>query len=153
MRFRSASAAMMFLVAFFLAVFFLVVLAACTRGGSGEQVVVEIPAGFSGDFVLNMGVKNAAPLARQGDQYVITVDKSGKAITSSLLSSPRVTFKNSSAGSVWGYSHSVFTTGDGIPVGGKIEFFVGTEKEYEAEEGKKTHSRDFPSAAEQVAEL
>ena len=49
----------------------------------------------------------------------------------------------SSDGAVWGYSHSVFTTGDGIPVGGKIEFFVGTRKEYDAEQGKKNHSRDL----------
>jgi hypothetical protein len=41
---------------------------------------------------------------------------------------------------VWGFSESAFTTGDGISVGGKIEFFVGTRKEYEAEESKKNHS-------------
>jgi hypothetical protein len=44
---------------------------------------------------------------------------------------------------VWGYSHSVFNTGDGIPIGGKIEFFVGTKQDYEAEQGKKNHSEGF----------
>ena len=60
--------------------------------------------------------------------------------TSTLLTHSRPTFKNSSDGGVWGYAHSVFTTGDGIPIGGKIEFFVGTRKEYDAEENKKNHS-------------
>ena len=77
---------------------------------------------------------------------MVTVPKSGKVITSTLLTNSEPTFQNSSEGAVWGYSHSVFTTGDGIPVGGKIEFFVGTRKEYEAEQGKKNHSGGFPTA-------
>ena len=53
-------------------------------------------------------------------------------------------------GGVWGYSHSVFATGDGIPVGAKIEFFVGTRKDYEAEQGKKNHSGGFSVPLETV---
>lgn len=123
---------------------------ACSRNRNGEPLVVEIPSGFNGDFVLDMGNKGAAPLVRQGGgQYVVTVPKNGILATSSLLLNPQVTFKNSSDGTVWGYSHSVSTTGDGIPVGGKIEFFVGTKKDYEASQGKKKHSGDSaaPSGA------
>ena len=127
--------------------------AGCDRSRSAEQVLVEIPAGFNGDFVLNMGVKSAAPLARQGEQYLITVPKDGNVTTSSLLTHPQLTFKNASDGSVWGYSQSVSTTGDGIPVGGKIEFFVGTKKDYEAEQGKKKHSSEFRSPQPLEADL
>ncbi len=49
-------------------------------------------------------------------------------------------FKNASQGKRWGYSQRMFTTGDGISVGGKIEFFVGTQKEFEAEQNKKNTS-------------
>jgi hypothetical protein len=52
---------------------------------------------------------------------------------------------------VWGYSHSVFTTGDGIPVGGKIEFFVGTRKEYDAEQNRKNHSEGVSTPADSIA--
>jgi hypothetical protein len=115
----------------------------CSRNQNAQQVVVEIPPGFSGDFVLDMGIKDAAPLMKSGDQYLVTVPKNGSVATSSLLVNPKITFKNSSDGAVWGYSHSVFTTGDGIPVGGKIEFFVGTKKEFEAEQGRRNHSSEF----------
>jgi len=36
----------------------------------------------------------------------------------------------------------VFSTGDGIPIGGQIEFFVGTQKE-EAQPSKKNKSGGF----------
>jgi hypothetical protein len=119
---------------------------ACTKKNPAARLVVEIPAGYSGDFLLEMGVKDAPPLLKQGDSYVVTVPKSGKITTSTLLTRATPTFKNSSDGAVWGYSQSVFNTGDGIAIGGKIEFFVGTRKEYEAEESKKNHSRGFPAA-------
>jgi hypothetical protein len=136
-----------------LALILLLATAGCDRRRGAEPVLVEIPAGFSGDFVLRMGVKNAQPLAKQGQQYLITVPKDGNVATSSLLMHPQVTFKNSSDGSVWGYSESMFTTGDGIPVGGKIEFFVGTKKDFEAAEGKKKHSSEFTSPQRREAEL
>jgi hypothetical protein len=94
-----------------------------------------------------MGSKQASALPKQGEAYVVSVPRTGKVMTSTFVQKPNVTFRNASDGSVWGYSESVSTTGDGIPVGGRIEFFVGTRKEYEAEEGKKHHSgRSQPGA-------
>jgi hypothetical protein len=119
----------------------LIAAGACSKHLSESEIVVEIPAGFNGNFSLEMGVKEAPPLIQQGNAYTLTVPKNGKLATSTLLDNPRPVFRNSSDGSVWGYAHSTFTTGDGIPVGGKIEFFVGTKKDYDAEENKKNHSR------------
>jgi len=118
----------------------LMVGAACTKHDPSPQLVVEIPAGFSGNFVLEMGTKDAAPLSKQGEAYVLTVPRSGKLATSTILQKPKVEFRNATDGSIWGYSQSVFTTGDGIAVGGKVEFFVGTRRDYDAEENKKNHS-------------
>jgi hypothetical protein len=85
--------------------------------------------------------KSAAdPLARQGDTYILTVPRIGRAQTSTLLNNAQVTFKNSSDGQVWGFSERMFRTGDGISIGGKIEFFVGTQKDYDAEQQKKNKS-------------
>ncbi len=118
---------------------FLSVACACSRK-TAPAIVVEIPAGFTGNFMLEMGVKGAPPLEKQGDSYVVIVPKSGKVETSTLLTNSTPVFKNATDGAVWGYAHSVFTTGDGIATGGKIEFFVGTRKEYDAEQSKKNHS-------------
>lgn len=117
---------------------------ACSRRNSAPQLSVEIPAGFSGNFVLNMGVREARALSREGDVYLLTVPASGSLATSTVLEKPKVTFRNASQGSIWGFSQSAFTTGDGISVGGKIEFFVGTQKDFEAEQNKKNHSGKFP---------
>jgi len=122
---------------------FLVVGVACSKNRPAQKVVVEIPSGFNGNFLLEMGVKGAPALETQGDTYVVNVPRSGKVITSTLLTNSQPSFRNSSDGAVWGYSHSVFNTGDGIPIGGKIEFFVGTRKDYDAEQGKKNHSEGF----------
>jgi len=113
---------------------------ACTKKSAADPVIVEIPARFSGNFVLEMGVRDAAPLARQGDAYVLSVPLNGRAQTSTLLNNAQVTFKNSSDGQVWGFSERMFRTGDGISIGGKIEFFVGTQKDYDAEQQKKNKS-------------
>jgi len=121
---------------------------ACSKHKSAPQLVVEIPAGFSGNFVLNMGVRDAAALPQHGDAYVVSVNRAGNLETSTLLESPKVTFRNASGGNVWGFSQSDFSTGDGIPVGGKIEFFVGTQKEFEAEQDKKNHSSGFTGGYE-----
>lgn len=134
----------------FLGAVFLMASSACSKHSDASQVIVEIPSGFAGNCLLEMGVKDAPPLEKQGDAYVVAVPKSGKIITSTLLTNAQPTFRNASEGAVWGYSHSVSTTGDGIPVGGKIEFFVGTRKEYEAEQGKKNHSGSFSAPAESV---
>ena len=130
----------LFICATFVCAIFLLATNACSKKASAPDMVVEIPAGFTGNFLLEMGVKGAPPLTKQGNAYLVAVPRDGKITTSTLLTNLRPTFRNSSDGAVWGYSHSVFTTGDGIPVGGKIEFFVGTRKEYDAEESKKNHS-------------
>lgn len=129
----------------------LVFVGACSRDSSRKRIIVEVPSGFSGNFVLEMGVTGAPPLAKRGDAYVVTVPRTGKVVTSTLLTKSQPTFQNASEGAVWGYSHSVANTGDGIPVGGRIEFFVGTRKEYEAEQGKKKHSGAVTSPVELVA--
>ncbi len=116
---------------------------ACSKRSSGEEIVISIPPGFNGNFVLEMGVKNAPELSKNGNEYTVSVPKNGKVLTSTLLSSPQVSFKNESDGAVWGYSHLVYSTGDGIAVGGKIEFFVGTKKDFDAQQNKKNHSGDF----------
>lgn len=121
---------------------------ACTKQDSSPQVLVEIPSGFSGDFLLEMGVKDAPPLEKRGQAYIVSVPRSGKIVTSTLLTNAHASFQNASEGAVWGYSHSLFKTGDGIPIGGKIEFFVGTRKEYEAEQNKKNHSGGVSTPAE-----
>ncbi len=121
----------------------LTIAVACTKKQPARQVVVEIPAGFNGYFVLDMGVREAPPLPKDGSAYLLTVPRNGKAQTSTVIDDPEVSFKNGSNGQVWGYSHKLFTTGDGIPVGGKIEFFVGTQKEFEAEQNKKNKSDGF----------
>lgn len=122
----------------------LILSGACSKRAEPD-LIVEIPAGFSGNFSLDMGIKDAPTLVREGNAYLLTVSKSGKLSTSTLLTHSQPQFRNFSGGAVWGYSHSVFATGDGIPVGGKIEFFVGTRKDFEAEEGKKNHSSGIHS--------
>ena len=57
-------------------------------------------AGFSGNFSLEMGVKDAPELARQDDTYIVSVPKSGRALTATLIEHPHVTFKNASDGAV-----------------------------------------------------
>jgi hypothetical protein len=113
--------------------------AGCSRQ-SKPDLIVEIPPGFNGNFSLEMGVKDAPPLVKDREAYRVTVSNGGKILTSTLLTHPKPEFLNSSGGAVWGYSNSVFTTGDGIPVGGRIEFFVGTRKDFEAQEGKRNRS-------------
>ena len=127
---------------------FLCIATGCSRSKPAPIVIVEVPAGFTGDVLVEMGVKDAPPLPQQGEAYTVVVPRDGKIFTSTLLTTARPTFKNFGEGAVWGYSHLVFTTGDGIPTGGKIEFFVGTRKDYEAEQGKKNHSGGFSTAPE-----
>jgi len=137
-------------VLIFLLAAFLAAGVACSKRGSNQQLVVEIPAGFSGTFVLNMGVREAPALQSDGRIYFVSVPANGKVETSTFLDKPKIIFRNSSNGSIWGFSQSVFTTGDGISVGGKIEFFVGSQKEFEAEQQKKNKSGGF-STGEPVA--
>lgn len=139
----------------FVCAFLLIIAVACTstRRIDGPQVVVEIPAGFSGNFMLELGIKDAPPLPMRDGSYIVSVSKTGKVETSTLLAKPTIVFKNAGDGSVWGLSQSIFNTGDGIPVGGKIEFFVGTRKEFDAEQNKKNHSGWFPTGDDVFAAL
>lgn len=116
------------------------VLLACSKQAPRPELLIEIPAGFSGNFVLEMGVHGAPPLGREGQLYKAVVQRSGKVETSTSLENPLVKYKNDSGSGIWGFSQSRFTTGDGISVGGKIEFFVGTQKQFEAEQNKKNKS-------------
>ena len=119
---------------------FLCIAGACSRKHPKPQLVVEIPPGFSGNFVLQIGVRGAAPLPMEANTCVVSIPRGGSIQTSTLLDNPNVTFRNHSEGRVWGYSQRLFTTGDGIAIGGQIEFFVGTQKEFEAEQSKKNKS-------------
>ena len=129
---------------------FLIASSACSKNRAAPQVIVEIPSGFTGNFLLEMGVRDALPLEKRGEAYVLPVPRNGKVITSTLLTNSRPSFQNSSEGAVWGYSHSVFYHGRRIPVGAKIEFFVGTRNEYEAERGRKKHSGGLLAPAEPI---
>ena len=84
---------------------FLLAAGACTKQNSAPKIIVEIPSGFTGDFLLEMGVKDAPPLEKRGEAFVLSVPRSGKISTSTLLTNARPTFHNSSEGAVWGYSH------------------------------------------------
>ena len=46
---------------------FLVAASACSKQSSAPNVIVEIPAGFNGNFLLEMGIKDAPPLEKRGD--------------------------------------------------------------------------------------
>jgi hypothetical protein len=70
------------------------------------QLIVEIPFGLNGNFLLERGVKETARLVMQGDADVVTVPRNGK-MTTSLLTNSQLTFRNSSEGAVWGYSQFV----------------------------------------------
>jgi hypothetical protein len=114
---------------------------------------VEIPAGFSGNVVIEMGVKDAPALESVDAHYLAVIPRAGKITTSTLLVNPKVTFRNATDSSVWGFSNSTLTTGDGIKIGGTIQFFVGTRKEYDAEENKKNHSGGLSIPPEIIASL
>ena len=131
-----------FLLAF-ATVFLFISVIACTKKSKAQELVVEIPPGVNGNFVLEMGVRDARPLSLNGDGYLLALPHDGKLQTSTLLENPHVTFRNSSNGQIWGYSQKIFSTGDGISTGGKIEFFIGTQKEFEAEQNKKNKSGGF----------
>jgi hypothetical protein len=89
---------------------FLIASSACSKNRAAPQLIVEIPSGFIGNFLLEMGVRDALPLEKRGEAYVLPVPRNGKVITSTLLTS-RPSFQNSSEGAVWGFSHSVFCHG------------------------------------------
>lgn len=107
---------------------------------------MEVPAGFSGNFVLDLGVHGASPLPKDGDVIVVRVPRDGKLETSTVVEKPSVGFQNAGSSGIWGFSERTFATGNGISTGGKIEFFAGTQKEFDADQQKKNKSRGFFTA-------
>ena len=128
---------------------FLIASSACSKNRAAPQVIVEIPSGFTGNFLLEMGVRDALPLEKRGEAYVLPVPRNGKVITSTLLTS-RHHSRISAKVLCGAFRIRFFATDDGIPVGAKIEFFVGTRNEYEAEQGRKKHSGGLLAPAEPI---
>ena len=87
-----------------------------------------------------MGVAGALSLPREGAAYVVHVPSDGRVSTSTSLSELQPTFKNVEGSHIWGYTSLILRSGDGIPVGGSIEFFVGTQEQYQIEMARKHKS-------------
>ena len=64
---------------------FLIAAGACLKHRSASQVIVEIRSGLIGNFLLELGVKEAPALVTQGDAYAVTAPRKRKRITSTLL--------------------------------------------------------------------
>jgi hypothetical protein len=45
---------------------FLIASSACSKNRAAPQVIREIPSGFTGNFLLEMGVRDALPLEKRG---------------------------------------------------------------------------------------
>jgi hypothetical protein len=116
---------------------------ACSRA-THDQIVINVPPNFSGQVHIEMGVPDAPALQRNGRNYEIAVPPDGKFVTSTILVGVQGKISNVDGGHVWGYNPSVSKTGDGVPVGSTIEFFVGTKEQYESAEAKKHRSRVYP---------
>jgi hypothetical protein len=118
-------------------------LAACSKKQAGDQVLFTVPTGFSGQVQVQLGVVGAAPLEREHGVYVLRIPADGKLTTSTVLpGSP--SYNVSGDNQVWGYTSSIYRTGDGLPVGGNLEFFIGTREQFDAYEAKKPKSQDVP---------
>ena len=126
-----------------------ILLAFCTKPTKIDELVIELPEGFSGEVSIRTGVINAPPLKTAGQAYVVSVPSDGHVETSTIPDdSVSTRFRNSGKGSIWGYASSFQKTGDGIPVGGSIEFFVGTKEQYEIQEAHKHKSEFFRQRSE-----
>jgi hypothetical protein len=110
----------------------------CNRSSSGPAVEIRVPSGFTGQIEVQFGADGTPALARSGNTYVIQVPESGKISTSTAFNSePRYKI---SGGQVWGYMCSIYKTGDGLAVGGRIQMFIGTKEQYETFEANKRKS-------------
>jgi hypothetical protein len=121
-------------------------IAACNHATKNE-VVITLPQGFTGQVHIAMGVPAAAPLERTGNSYRITVPPDGKIETSTIVIGPVPRFEDVQQGHIWGYNPAIFHTGDHLPVGGNIDFFVGTREQYESAEAQK-HKSGLPPRAD-----
>jgi hypothetical protein len=122
----------------FLALVLLLVLG-CSRSSSPE-LVINFPPGFTGDVYIELGVSDAPPLNRVGNTYIVSIPPDGKLRTSTSLAELQPQFPNYDPSHIWGYESLVQRTGDGIVIGGKIEFFVGTKDQYESQNARKHKS-------------
>ena len=112
---------------------------ACSKR-QASQLVIEIPDNFSGSVQVQLGVPGAPELTREGDGFRISVPPHGKVVTSTMIPEIPPTFVRTASDRIWGYAHSTAKTGDGYPVRGVIEFFVGTKDQYETFEVNKHKS-------------
>jgi hypothetical protein len=127
-----------------LLLFLIVLLVGCTGRTKIVELVIELPEGFSGEVSIRTGVPHAPRLKAEGQAYVVAVPSDGHIETSTIPEEGISTrFRNSGTGRIWGYDASLQKTGDGIPVSGSIEFFVGTKEQYEMQEAHKHKSEFF----------
>jgi hypothetical protein len=128
-----------------------VLLACCNQRRKVVELVIELPAGFGGEVSIRTGVPHAAPLKTDGQAYVVSVPSDGHIETSTIPEEGIPTrFRNAGTGRIWGYDASLQKTGDGIPVSGSIEFFVGTKEQYEIQEAHKRKSEFFHHSGTRV---
>lgn len=113
----------------------------CGKRAKVDEVLIEVPAEFSGEVRIDIGVAGSPPLKSDGRHYVVSLPADGHIETSTILADIRPRFHGADSGRIWGYTPSIWKTGDGIPVGGNIEFFVGTREQYETQEAKKHKSQ------------
>lgn len=103
---------------------------ACSRKAHAA-LLIEVPNGYSGPVDVQLGVAGAPALQKEEGEYVIPVPVDGHVTTSTTLSDATPEFKNVDHDRVWGYESLILKAGDGIPVGGSIEFFIGTKEQYQ----------------------
>jgi len=124
----------------------LLILAVGCEKGRITEIIIKLPDGFSGQVQIQMGVVGAPNLPTSGQAYVVSLPSDGHLQTSTILENNLpARFENSRSGSVWGYATSISKTGDGIPVGGSLDFFVGTKEQYEIQEAHKHKSESLRS--------
>ena len=122
---------------------FLIASSACSKNRAAPQVIVEIPSCFIRELPAGNGSRDALPLEKRGEAYVLLVPRNGKVITSTLLTNSRPSFQNSSVGAVWGYSHSVFTTGDGYLWAPRSNFLLAPEMSTRQNRAGRNTRADF----------
>lgn len=57
---------------------FLIASSACSKNRAAPQVIVEIPSGFTGNFLLEMGVRDALPLEKRGEHMCCPCPGTGR---------------------------------------------------------------------------
>lgn len=129
-------------------------LLSCWRAPVHDQLVIDVSSGYSGPVEVRLGISGAPALPKRDGAYLVTVPADGRVSTSTSISEVQPVFKDLPGDRVWGYNCLILRSGDGIPVGGSIEFFVGTNEQYQIEVSRKhkSHVIDF-HAGELLASL